>query len=123
MNLPYEWAPKIVSTQILQIGNTYLVGVPGEFTTMSGRRMRNLIKNEILQQNNENNPHVILSGLSNVYTNYIATPEEYQLQRYEGASTIYGPYTLPIYLKLYKKLINALMTVSKYIVIAVYRKF
>jgi hypothetical protein len=27
------------SCQILQIGNLYLLGVPGEFTTMAGRRL------------------------------------------------------------------------------------
>jgi len=32
-----------------------------------------------------------------------------QLQRYEGASTLYGPYTLPIYLKQYSKLAEALL--------------
>lgn len=32
-----------------------------------------------------------------------------QLQRYEGASTLFGPYTLPIYLKQYAKLATALI--------------
>lgn len=33
---------------------------------------------------------VILSGLSNTYSSYITTFEEYQYQRYEAASTAYG---------------------------------
>lgn len=32
----------------------------------------------------------------------------FQIQRYEGASTIFGPYTLPIYLQQYEKLAAAL---------------
>ena len=31
------------------------------------------------------------------YTHYITTYEEYQQQRYEGASTLYGPHTLAAY--------------------------
>jgi neutral ceramidase len=38
-----------------------------------------------------------ISGLSNTYTHYVTTLEEYQKQRYEAASTIYGPYTLMAY--------------------------
>lgn len=35
---PYDWQPKIVPTQLFMIGDVVLIGVPGEFTTMSGRR-------------------------------------------------------------------------------------
>lgn len=52
---------------------------------------------------------VVIAGLSNVYTHYITTFEEYQAQRYEAASTIYGPHTLEIYLQKYKDLINPLL--------------
>jgi neutral ceramidase len=41
--------------------------------------------------------NVSTSGLSNTYTHYVTTLEEYQKQRYEAASTIYGPYTLMAY--------------------------
>lgn len=99
---PNPWQPKILPTQLLQIGNVIIAAVPGEFTTMSGRRLRNAIKGD-----NEN-IKVILAGLSNSYSSYITTPEEYQSQRYEGASTIFGPYTLPIYLSQYVKLFKAL---------------
>jgi len=34
-------------------------------------------------------------------THYITTYEEYQVQRYEGASTIYGPRTLDAYIHQY----------------------
>ena len=35
--------------------------------------------------------YVVVAGPANAYSHYIATPEEYSVQRYEGASTIYGP--------------------------------
>ena len=39
----------------------------------------------------------MIAGLSNSYSHYISTFEEYQEQRYEGASTLYGPHTLAAY--------------------------
>ena len=55
---------------------------------------------------------VMLAGLSNVYTHYITTYQEYQKQRYEGASTIYGPHTLRAYLQQYAYLTEKLLNVS-----------
>ncbi|KAK3719222.1 hypothetical protein LTR37_004441 [Vermiconidia calcicola] len=53
-------------------------------------------------------PVVVLGGPANSYTHYIATTEEYSIQRYEGASTLYGPYTLDAYLNLSSKLLPCL---------------
>jgi neutral ceramidase len=65
-----------------------------------------------LKQNGaaDDNTVVVIAGLSNQYSHYIATAEEYgkplltnllsiltsfaAAQRYEGASTIFGPWTL-----------------------------
>lgn len=87
----------------MQIGDVILAAVPGEFTTMSGRRLRQSVRNAILQAGGED-VQVILAGLSNMYTSYVATPEEYQAQRYEAASTIFGPHTLTIYTDQYQYL-------------------
>ena len=77
------------------------------------RRMREVISNKVLEvtQGSEN-IKVMLAGLSNVYTHYITTYEEYQKQRYEGASTIYGPHTLRAYLQQYAYLTEKLFNVS-----------
>ena len=48
---------------------------------------------------------VVVAGLTNLYTQYIATPEEYRAQRYEAASTIYGDATNSPLCAYYKKLI------------------
>lgn len=74
---------------------------------MSGRRLRNVLENTATQIG-EKVEKFILAGLSNMYTSYITTPEEYDLQRYEAASTIYGRHTLTIYLAQYENLSNAL---------------
>ena len=54
----------------------------------------------------------MIAGLSNTYADYIVTPEEYSVQRYEGGSTIYGPYTLPAYIQEFNKLAVALAKVG-----------
>ncbi|XP_045477252.1 neutral ceramidase [Harmonia axyridis] len=110
IKFPYEWQPEIVATQLVMVGQIVLAAVPGEFTTMSGRRLRNSIKESIIQNGGPKNTRVIITGLSNVYTSYIATYEEYQIQRYEAASTIYGPHSLAIYQSLYSDLAGAMLT-------------
>ncbi|XP_034181151.2 neutral ceramidase isoform X2 [Osmia lignaria lignaria] len=106
MRVPYEWQPKIVATQVALVGNVVIAGVPGEFTTMSGRRLREAIKT-VMNDASDDETSVIVAGLCNTYTDYVTTPEEYQIQRYEGASTIFGPHTLTIYLKQYQELVTA----------------
>ncbi|CAH1134646.1 unnamed protein product [Ceutorhynchus assimilis] len=107
--IPYSWQPKIVSNQILLLGNFAIIGVPGELTTMSGRRLRDTVKTAIISSGGDPSTQVVLAGLSNTYTSYIATFEEYQLQRYEGASTIFGPHTLEIYQSNYKSLAESMI--------------
>ncbi|XP_071985671.1 putative neutral ceramidase C [Engystomops pustulosus] len=101
------WHPTIVDVQMITIGSLAILAVPGEFTTMSGRRLREAVKQE-LDPSDTKNIDVVVSGLSNVYTHYITTFEEYQAQRYEAASTIYGPHTLSAYVQLFRGLAKAI---------------
>ena len=93
---PYLWTPNIVDVQLLRVGQLIIIVSPGEATTMAGRRWKNAIhksaKDASLATLDE--PIVVLGGPANSYTHYIATEEEYGIQRYEGASTLYGPHTL-----------------------------
>jgi neutral ceramidase len=77
MQFPYPWQPKIVSTSCVMIGNFVILPVPGEFTTMAGRRLRQTIRDTIAEQNGSPGP-VVIAGLSNTYSSYIVTPEEYE---------------------------------------------
>lgn len=76
MTFPFEWQPEVVSTQLATIGDIAIACVPGEFTTMSGRRLRNALKNALSL---EADTHVIIAGLCNTYSDYITTPEEYEV--------------------------------------------
>ncbi|XP_059333298.1 putative neutral ceramidase C [Ammospiza nelsoni] len=107
MTWPHPWHPDIVDVQIVAIGSLAILAVPGEFTTMSGRRLREAVQREF-DSHGSPGMNVVIAGLCNVYTHYIATYEEYQLQRYEAASTIYGPHTLSAYIQLYRGLAKAI---------------
>jgi neutral ceramidase len=104
---PYHWQPTIVPLQIFAIGDLLMFGLPGEFSTMAGRRLQNEI--QIFAKSRSHQFETILCGLSNIYTSYVTTPEEYEIQRYEGASTIFGPHTHTIYTNRFVKLLDALM--------------
>ena len=78
------------------------------------RRMKRVIENtvsEIPDIKEKDGFKVVIAGLSNVYTHYITTYEEYQMQKYEGASTIFGPHTLNAYLDQYAYLTERLLKV------------
>ena len=108
MNRPFLWQPQVVDTQILRIGQLVIVGLPGEFTTMAGHRIRE----SILSKSPEGTV-VALAGLANAYSSYVTTFEEYQIQRYEGASTIFGPHTLDAYRQQFATLAEGLFAGEK----------
>ncbi|KAI9655250.1 MAG: hypothetical protein M1831_004960 [Alyxoria varia] len=108
---PYQWAPNIVDVQTLRIGQLFVIVSSGEATTMSGRRWRQAVQSRALElRMTTENPIVVLGGPANTYTHYIATEEEYDVQRYEGASTLYGPHTLNAHIDLTKKTMPYLAT-------------
>lgn len=112
MKFPLTWAPSILPTQVMTIGQLVIAAVPGEPTTMSGRRIVRTIKQTVstIDSNFANEITVIPHGYTNGYSDYIATYEEYQLQRYEGANTAYGPRTLDAYLRQFAKLTKSVLT-------------
>lgn len=101
---PYLWTPNIVDVQVLRVGQLFIIVSPGEATTMAGRRWKEAVYQSAaslaLPGSSEVDPMVVLGGPANSYTHYISTPEEYGIQRYEGASTLYGPFTLDAYINL-----------------------
>uniref|UniRef100_A0A8C4LXX5 Neutral ceramidase n=1 Tax=Equus asinus asinus TaxID=83772 RepID=A0A8C4LXX5_EQUAS len=77
MSRPNPWHPEIVDVQIITVGSLAITALPGEFTTMSGRRFREAVQAEFASYGMQNMT-VVTSGLCNVYTHYITTYEEYQ---------------------------------------------
>lgn len=105
---PFDWQPSIVPTQLLKIGDVVLAAVPAETTTMAGRRLRRRVRDAFIQAGG-GDVQVITSDLSNMYSSYVVTPEEYQAQRYEAAFTIFGPNTLSMYIDQFENMSRALV--------------
>ncbi|OCH91072.1 Neutral/alkaline nonlysosomal ceramidase [Obba rivulosa] len=106
---PYNWSPNTVDVQMLRVGNFVILVIPGELTTMSGRRMRNALRTALISNGVVgDDAYVVIAGPANTYGHYVATPEEYTVQRYEGASTLFGPHTLDSYIEKYSSLVSFL---------------
>jgi neutral ceramidase len=86
--------PQVLPVQLLRVGTFAVLGIPGELTTMAGRRLRTTVLNAMSATGIR---QVALSTYANEYSQYITTPEEYSSQQYEGASTLFGPHTLEAY--------------------------
>ena len=52
---------------------------------------------------------IVIAGLSNVYSHYMVTYEEYQGQRYEGASTLFGPHTHAAYVQRFTDIVGKIV--------------
>ncbi|MBU8921489.1 MAG: neutral/alkaline non-lysosomal ceramidase N-terminal domain-containing protein [Bacteroidales bacterium] len=78
--------PESVPLGVYRIGPVVIGTLPGEFTTILGRRIRRGISSELPDAK-----HVLLVGMANEYLSYFTTEEEYAHQHYEGASMMYGP--------------------------------
>ena len=80
-----------VPVQLLRLGPLYLIGIPGEVTITAGLRLRRTVAAIVGAQLAD----VLVAGYSNGYIHYVTTPEEYDAQQYEGASTLFGRWELP----------------------------
>ena len=100
---PYPWSPEVLPASILRIGQFALLAVPGEFTVMSGRRLRETVRGVL-----GNDQLLVVAGLSNAYSGYVTTAEEYDKQHYEGGSTHFGRWTLAAYQQVFHDLAVAL---------------
>jgi len=99
-------SPQIMPLQVVKIGSVALIAVPGESTTMSGRRFRKAVLAELASVGVR---HGVIAGLANSYASYLATREEYAKQWYEGASTQFGPNEQAAYQQEYVKLSRAIV--------------
>jgi hypothetical protein len=77
--------PVRVGVGVYRLGPLRVAALPGEFTTVQGRRIAAAVAPA-----NGRREDVILIGLAHDFAYYFATPEEYDLQHYEGSSTLYG---------------------------------
>lgn len=111
-------APHWLPISILRVGDFVILAVPAEFTVMAGHRLRKTV--ELAFAEHGQRVRAVLAGLSNSYSGYVTTYEEYVYeelvvvgsgegpcsedvvndnpqQGYEAASTHFGRFTLAAY--------------------------
>lgn len=101
----WGWINTQQPVQLMRIGNLAIVSIPGEPTTMVGRRIRAAVLEQLKDSGIDT---VIVNGLANNYSGYLTTREEFATQHYEGASTEYGPYQTSAYIQEYTQLAVAM---------------
>ena len=86
--------PSMAPISLVRIGHGLIAAAPFELTTVTGTRIRDRLTLFLAKTRpHETVDNVIMVGLANNYLQYAATSDEYNLQHYEGASTLYGPET------------------------------
>jgi hypothetical protein len=84
--LVHEIVPEV---HVVRVGDRLLLGAPGEPSVEMGRRFEDAVRSQLPSGVKE--PVVV--GLANDYMGYLTTPEEYQMQHYEGGHTVFGIWT------------------------------
>lgn len=84
--------PSVVPLQIIRLGQLALICCPGEFTTIAGHRVVDIVKQILAVQASIESAW--LASYCNDYMGYVTTYEEYQQQAYEGGHTLFGQWTL-----------------------------
>ena len=84
--LVHEMVPEV---QVVRVGDRLLLGTPGEPSVEMGRRFEAAVRPKLPAGVKE--PVVV--GLANDYMGYLTTPEEYEMQHYEGGHTVFGMWT------------------------------
>jgi neutral ceramidase len=102
---PYPWTPEVLPVSVHTIGQLSMLAVPAEFTIMAGRRLMETVKTVLGEQTQ----YTVVAGLSNAYSGYVTTKEEYDMQHYEGGSTHFGPWTLAAYQQAFYQLAASLL--------------
>ncbi|KAI8800460.1 Neutral/alkaline nonlysosomal ceramidase [Cladochytrium replicatum] len=112
MGVPYDWQPHTLPVQLFVVTSKFaIIGFPAEISTMSGRRLRATVLNQLIADKVvDSDAEIVVAGLSNTYSSYVTTFEEYQVQRYEGGATTYGPNTLKAHQQIFSKLAKSFVT-------------
>src|SRR5260370_648996 len=97
--------------QAIRINGLLLIALPGEFTTEMGNRIMASAR-QIALSSHQNVQQTAIVGLANEYSSYFTTPEEYDVQDYEGSSTLFGPQSGPFIEKQVGRLIEQMADTS-----------
>lgn len=82
----HEAQPEV---HLVRLGDRLLVGAPGEPSVEMGRRFEAAVRPSLPAGVRD----AVVVGLTNDYLGYLITPEEYEMQHYEGGHTVFGIWT------------------------------
>lgn len=91
--VPVGAFPRSVPLTVVRVGDRMIASIPGEPTKEAGARVK---RDVLLASSAAGIRKVVIAGLANEYINYFTTPEEYDMQHYEGGSTMYGRLSLNV---------------------------
>ena len=77
-----QFFPSTLPLRLVQVGEVALVGLSGEPTTWLAHRLGEVLPGKVM-----------VAGTCGDYSGYFTSGREYELQHYEGASTLWGRYT------------------------------
>ncbi|NMD57215.1 MULTISPECIES: neutral/alkaline non-lysosomal ceramidase N-terminal domain-containing protein [Tsukamurella] len=80
------WVQERLPVQLVRLGELHLLCLPVEVTVMAGARLRDAVAAAAGIAADD----VLVQGYANGYAHYLTTPEEYDAQRYEAGSTVFG---------------------------------
>lgn len=98
------WIPTRLPIGLLRIGQFAIAALPNEPTTMAGARIARALAPHLAARGIA---RVHVQGYANAYAGDLTTPEEYALQRYEGAYTLFGPRSLDAFTRALVRLARA----------------
>lgn len=99
------WLPRCLPAQLIELGPLMIAGLPVEPSVVSGRRLQQALARAL---GDDADRHVVINGYANAQAGYLTTPEEYDLQAYEGACTMYGRWSLPAWCTAFDVLVEAM---------------
>ncbi len=102
---PYPWTPEVLPVSVHTIGQLSMLAAPAEFTIMAGRRIMATVQSVLGEQSQ----YSVVAALSNAYSGYVTTKQEYDMQHYEGGSTHFGPWTLAAYQQAFYQLATKML--------------
>ena len=97
--LPTQDFPRVLTIQVLRIGDATMVGAPFEITVEAGRRIAEAVDRTGIRRSGGGGGGggvgggTIVSSVANGYCGYCTTAEEYSRQYYEGGHNLHGPTT------------------------------
>lgn len=83
-----QFQPTKLPLRLVQVGTVAVVGLSGEPTTWLAHRL-----SELVVASSQGVEQVMVAGTCGDYSGYFTSGREYELQHYEGASTLWGRYT------------------------------